>query len=216
MSADRDNSSARGDNDLDDVWRAAAALLEALERSCRRCTHVHMDAPVADPTVGFLIENERGLYAVMGPANDLENLLRDVPKTGTGNDDLIRQLRELFRWSIGIDFRVGGRVNAHQLFALREATEKAGKDDPLASNRADDSRLGRNVNREEETPPRRGGRPSLSKSEARKREALVERWKRAQAEGVRQKAFCRDASVTMKHLTRCINWCTQRGRRNAS
>ncbi len=59
-----------------------------------------------------------------------------------------------------------------------------------------------------------GGRPPLSKCEARKREQLVERWNRAKAGGVRQKDFCVDEGVSLKHLTTCMNWFAQRRRRN--
>lgn len=61
-----------------------------------------------------------------------------------------------------------------------------------------------------------GGRRSLPEHEARKREELVGRWNRAKAQGVHQKDFCGDENVSLKYLTKCINWRVQRRRRNQS
>lgn len=58
-----------------------------------------------------------------------------------------------------------------------------------------------------------GGRPLITGEQARKREALVQRWNRAKSKGVRQKDFCGDGEVTLEHLTKCINWVAQRHRR---
>ncbi len=63
------------------------------------------------------------------------------------------------------------------------------------------------------TVPKSGGRPTVSEPEARKREELVGRWNRAKAEGVHQKDFCGDENVSLKYLTKCINWRAQRRRR---
>ncbi len=59
-----------------------------------------------------------------------------------------------------------------------------------------------------------GGRPPVLKSEARKRERLVDRWKQARAAGVLQKDFIEGENVTLAYLTKCINWVAQRRRRS--
>jgi hypothetical protein len=65
-------------------------------------------------------------------------------------------------------------------------------------------------------PKNAGGRPCVSEPEARKREELIGRWNRAKAKGVRQKDFCGDEDVSLKYLTKCVNWRAQRRRRNES
>jgi hypothetical protein len=65
-------------------------------------------------------------------------------------------------------------------------------------------------------PPstQKGGRPRLSAQEEKKRIGLLDRWERAKGAGVHQKDFCRDENVNPKHLTKCINWASQRRRRS--
>ena len=63
-------------------------------------------------------------------------------------------------------------------------------------------------------PKSAGSRPSVPEHEARKRVELAERWRRAKAEGVRQKDFCSDNDVSLEYLTNCMNWLAQRRRRS--
>lgn len=64
--------------------------------------------------------------------------------------------------------------------------------------------------------PKRGGRPAVTKAEARKREALVDKWQRAKTARTGQKEFCEDAGISLRELIRAINWLTQRRRRNGA
>jgi hypothetical protein len=59
----------------------------------------------------------------------------------------------------------------------------------------------------------RGGRKGLSESEKRRRRELASKWQQAKAAGVGQKQFCRDEAITLKELTRALNWAAQRRRR---
>ena len=58
-----------------------------------------------------------------------------------------------------------------------------------------------------------GGRPSLPAEEARRREHLVQKWRRAHEAGTSQSDFCVDEGITIAYLTKCINWAAQRRRR---
>ncbi|MEK6675987.1 MAG: hypothetical protein AABZ47_10080 [Planctomycetota bacterium] len=58
-----------------------------------------------------------------------------------------------------------------------------------------------------------GGRPSVSKPEARNREELIEQWKKAKTARVCQKDFCSDNKISLAYLAKCLNWAAQRRRR---
>lgn len=103
------------------------------------------------------------------------------------------------------------------------AAEQPKKDAPKTQTRPrnDPEPVSKDADRRKDlTPPGEkenknvGGRPAVSKAEARRRTALVQRWKRAKASGVRQKDFCNDNDVSLKHLTKCVNWDGQRRRRS--
>ena len=93
---------------------------------------------------------------------------------------------------------------AHELLDGEEAGAELAK---LAANRKGRAPSGAN------TAARVGGRPTVSKKEARKREELVDRWNRAKATGTRQKDFCNDNGVDLNRLVRYVNWVAQRRRR---
>jgi hypothetical protein len=59
----------------------------------------------------------------------------------------------------------------------------------------------------------KGGKPPVRQAEARKREQLVQKWRKAKEADVRQKVFCEDNDVSLDYLTKCITWAAQRRRR---
>jgi hypothetical protein len=62
----------------------------------------------------------------------------------------------------------------------------------------------------------KGGRPKVTDAEAEKRRELIAEWQRARDAGVRMKDFCKDRGCSVKYLEKCVNWASQRSRRDTT
>ena len=66
------------------------------------------------------------------------------------------------------------------------------------------------------TGKRKGGRPKLSKAEAKRRRKLVNDWKRARETGESMRSFCADRGHDLKDVERAVNWMNKQKSREDS
>jgi len=64
-----------------------------------------------------------------------------------------------------------------------------------------------------DTPKKPRGRPAMTANNERRRLDVLEKWYRAKGR-VSQAEFCDDEKISVKYLNTCVNWQTQRRRRN--
>jgi len=61
----------------------------------------------------------------------------------------------------------------------------------------------------------KGGQRGLSDTKKKQRQALLDKWKRAKEAGTSQKDFCKDEGITLKDISRAVNWAAQVRRRES-